>query len=126
SGRANVGFKLTAFAGPGAITRPEKRPWRRVSYPARSVPPARLSNSCSVPRYLWSGSGQMRVLGVDPGLTRCGLSVVESGRGRDVVALDVDVVRTPSDAPLSKRLLAISEAVDHWLGTHPPAVVGTE
>ncbi|OBG65868.1 MULTISPECIES: crossover junction endodeoxyribonuclease RuvC [unclassified Mycobacterium] len=68
----------------------------------------------------------MRVLGVDPGLTRCGLSVVESGRGRSVVALDVDVVRTPSDAPLAKRLLAISDAVDHWLATHQPDVVAIE
>jgi len=68
----------------------------------------------------------MRVMGVDPGLTRCGLSIVESGRGRDVVALDVDVVRTPSDAPLSKRLLAISDAVDHWLDTHHPDVVAIE
>ena len=34
----------------------------------------------------------MRVMGVDPGLTRCGLSVIESGRGRQVIALDVDVV----------------------------------
>ena len=68
----------------------------------------------------------MRVMGVDPGLTRCGLSVVESGRGRDVVALDVDVVRTPSDAPLSKRLLAISDAVEHWLDTHHPDVVAVE
>lgn len=68
----------------------------------------------------------MRVMGVDPGLTRCGLSVVESGRGRDVVALDVDVVRTPADAPLAKRLLAISEAVDHWLDTHRPDVVAIE
>ena len=32
----------------------------------------------------------MRVMGVDPGLTRCGLSVIESGRGRQVVALDVE------------------------------------
>jgi crossover junction endodeoxyribonuclease RuvC len=69
---------------------------------------------------------QMRVMGVDPGLTRCGLSVVESGRGRNVVALDVDVVRTPSDASLSKRLLAISDAVDHWLDTHHPDVVAIE
>jgi crossover junction endodeoxyribonuclease RuvC len=68
----------------------------------------------------------MRVMGVDPGLTRCGLSVVESGRGRSVVALDVDVVRTPSDAPLSKRLLAISDAVEHWLATHQPDVVAIE
>ncbi|OBI15946.1 crossover junction endodeoxyribonuclease RuvC [Mycobacterium sp. E2497] len=68
----------------------------------------------------------MRVMGVDPGLTRCGLSVVEAGRGRNVVALDVDVVRTPSDAPLAKRLLAISDAVEHWLATHQPDVVAIE
>ncbi|MCV7442142.1 crossover junction endodeoxyribonuclease RuvC [Mycobacterium paraense] len=68
----------------------------------------------------------MRVMGVDPGLTRCGLSVVETGRGRSVVALDVDVVRTPSEAPLAKRLLAISDAVEHWLATHQPDVVAIE
>jgi crossover junction endodeoxyribonuclease RuvC len=68
----------------------------------------------------------MRVMGVDPGLTRCGLSVVESGRGRNVVALDVDVVRTPSDASLASRLLAISDAVEHWLATHQPDVVAIE
>ncbi|WP_297698399.1 crossover junction endodeoxyribonuclease RuvC [Mycobacterium sp.] len=68
----------------------------------------------------------MRVMGVDPGLTRCGLSVVESGRGRTVVALDVDVVRTPSDAPLAGRLLKISDAVEHWLATHQPDVVAIE
>ena len=68
----------------------------------------------------------MRVMGVDPGLTRCGLSVVESSGGRQVVALDVDVVRTPSDTPVSKRLLAISDAVDHWLDTHRPDVMAIE
>jgi crossover junction endodeoxyribonuclease RuvC len=68
----------------------------------------------------------MRVMGVDPGLTRCGLSVVESGRGRNVVALDVDVVRTPSGASLASRLLAISDAVEHWLATHRPDVVAIE
>ena len=68
----------------------------------------------------------MRVMGVDPGLTRCGLSVVESGRGRNVVALDVDVVRTPSDAPLPQRLLTISDTVEHWLATHQPDVVAIE
>ena len=68
----------------------------------------------------------MRVMGVDPGLTRCGLSVVEGGRGRNLVALDVDVVRTPSDAPVPKRLLAISDAVEHWLATHQPDVVAIE
>ena len=68
----------------------------------------------------------MRVMGVDPGLTRCGLSVVESRGGRQVIALDVDVVRTPSDHPLAERLLAISDAVEHWMGTHLPDVIAIE
>lgn len=68
----------------------------------------------------------MRVMGVDPGLTRCGLSLIESGRGRQLTALDVDVVRTPADLPLSKRLLAINHAVEHWLDTHHPDVLAIE
>jgi crossover junction endodeoxyribonuclease RuvC len=53
-----------------------------------------------------------------PGLTRCGLSVVGSGRGRQLIALDVEVVRTPAVAPLRQRLLTISEHVEHWLDIH--------
>lgn len=68
----------------------------------------------------------MRVMGVDPGLTRCGLSVVESGQGRQVIALDVDVVRTPADEPLPRRLLTISDIVEHWLDTHHPDVIAIE
>src|ERR1700677_2925564 len=65
-------------------------------------------------------------MGVDPGLTRCGLSVVESGCGRQIIALDVDVVRTPADEPLARRLLTISDTVDHWMNTHLPDVVAIE
>ena len=65
-------------------------------------------------------------MGVDPGLTRCGLSVIESRTGRQVIALDVDVVRTPSGEPLAQRLLAISEAVEHWMDTHLPDVIAIE
>ncbi|WP_158019053.1 crossover junction endodeoxyribonuclease RuvC [Mycobacterium basiliense] len=68
----------------------------------------------------------MRVMGVDPGLTRCGLSLVENGRGRQLTALDVDVVRTPSGHAVSERLLAISDAVEHWLDTHHPDVLAIE
>ncbi|HZU49701.1 MAG TPA: crossover junction endodeoxyribonuclease RuvC [Mycobacterium sp.] len=68
----------------------------------------------------------MRVMGVDPGLTRCGLSVVEGGLGRNVIALDVDVVRTPADEPLPRRLLTISDTVEHWLETHHPDVIAIE
>ncbi|MBT0567977.1 crossover junction endodeoxyribonuclease RuvC [Williamsia sp. CHRR-6] len=68
----------------------------------------------------------MRVMGVDPGLTRCGIALVESGAGRSVTALDVDVVRTPADMDLSERLLAIHTAAVHWLDTHAPEVVAIE
>ncbi|MGH3926371.1 MAG: crossover junction endodeoxyribonuclease RuvC, partial [Pseudonocardiaceae bacterium] len=39
----------------------------------------------------------MRVLGVDPGLTRCGLGVVDGCGGRAVSCVAVDVVRTPPE-----------------------------
>jgi crossover junction endodeoxyribonuclease RuvC len=65
-------------------------------------------------------------MGVDPGLTRCGLSVIESSGGRQVTALDVDVVRTPAGDPLQLRLLAISDVVEHWLDTHCPDVIAIE
>jgi crossover junction endodeoxyribonuclease RuvC len=92
-----------------------------VSYPPQSVPPARVSNNRSA-----NLEARVRVMGVDPGLTRCGLSVIESGRGRQIIALDVDVVRTPADEPVPRRLLAISEAVEHWLDTHHPDVLAIE
>jgi crossover junction endodeoxyribonuclease RuvC len=65
-------------------------------------------------------------MGVDPGLTRCGLSVIEGAGGRQVTALDVDVVRTPADQPLPRRLLAISDAVEYWMDTHHPDVIAIE
>ena len=68
----------------------------------------------------------MRVMGVDPGLTRCGLSMIQGGRGRQVTALDVDVVRTPAGQPLQKRLLTISDTVEHWMDTHRPDVIAIE
>ena len=69
---------------------------------------------------------RVRVMGVDPGLTRCGVSLVEGGVGRAVTALDVDVIRTPPEMDLAHRLLAISEVAEYWLDTHKPDVVAVE
>lgn len=68
----------------------------------------------------------MRVMGVDPGLTRCGLALIETEPGRAVTALDVDVVRTPSDEPLERRLRAVHEVADEWMAVHAPDVVAIE
>jgi crossover junction endodeoxyribonuclease RuvC len=68
----------------------------------------------------------VRVLGVDPGLTRCGIAVVDGGTGRKVSCVAVDTVRTPVDAGLADRLLAVSDAVEGWLDLHKPDVVAVE
>lgn len=68
----------------------------------------------------------MRVMGVDPGLTRCGFGVVDTGRGREVVPVAVDVIRTPVDDDLAVRLLAIADAADSWLDRYRPDVVAVE
>ena len=49
----------------------------------------------------------MRVLGVDPGLTRCGLGIVENGAAQKLVMVGVGVIQTSSDLELSQRLLAL-------------------
>jgi crossover junction endodeoxyribonuclease RuvC len=68
----------------------------------------------------------VRVLGVDPGLTRCGVAVVDGGSGRKVTCVAVDTVRTPVEAALADRLLAVSDFVEGWLDLHKPDVVAVE
>ncbi|GAA4420093.1 crossover junction endodeoxyribonuclease RuvC [Actinokineospora soli] len=68
----------------------------------------------------------MRVLGVDPGLTRCGIAVVDGAAGRRVTAVAVDVIRTPVDDPLSVRLLKVADGVEEWLDRHKPDIVAIE
>ena len=68
----------------------------------------------------------MRVLGVDPGLTRCGIGVIDAAPGRQVTLVDVGVVRTPSTDPPERRLLEIARAVDVWLDRHSPDAVAVE
>jgi crossover junction endodeoxyribonuclease RuvC len=52
--------------------------------------------------------------------------MIESRGGRQVIALDVDGVRTPADEPLHRRLLTISETVEYWMDTHLPDVIAIE
>ncbi|MGQ0837462.1 crossover junction endodeoxyribonuclease RuvC [Actinokineospora sp.] len=68
----------------------------------------------------------MRVLGVDPGLTRCGIAVVDGGPGRQVRAVAVDVIRTPAADDLAVRLLKVADAVEGWFDLHRPEVVAIE
>jgi crossover junction endodeoxyribonuclease RuvC len=67
----------------------------------------------------------VRVLGVDPGLTRCGLGVVEGRPGRATLVA-VGVVRTPAGAELGARLVELERHVEAWLDLHQPDAVAVE
>jgi crossover junction endodeoxyribonuclease RuvC len=68
----------------------------------------------------------VRVLGVDPGLTRCGLGVVDGVAGRRLEAVAYDVVCTPAGHDIAHRLLALEQHVDAWIAAHDPDVVAVE
>ncbi|MDJ0464825.1 crossover junction endodeoxyribonuclease RuvC [Streptomyces sp. H27-C3] len=68
----------------------------------------------------------MRVLGVDPGLTRCGVGVVEGVAGRPLKMLGVGVVRTAADTELGDRLVAIECGIEQWLDEYQPQFVAVE
>lgn len=68
----------------------------------------------------------VRVLAVDPGLTRCGIGVVQGGLGRPLVMVEVGVIRTASSLPTARRLLAIHKEVEAWVTRHRPDTVAVE
>ena len=68
----------------------------------------------------------MRVLGIDPGLTRCGMGVVEGSVGRPLTLVDVGVVRTSSTLPVPERLVTIEKGIDAWLDEYRPDAVAVE
>jgi crossover junction endodeoxyribonuclease RuvC len=68
----------------------------------------------------------VRVLGVDPGLTRCGLGVVEGEAGRPLTAVAYDVVCTPSADDIALRLLTLEQHVGAWIAHHEPDIVAVE
>lgn len=68
----------------------------------------------------------VRVLGVDPGLTRCGVGVVDVAGNRTATLVDVRVLRSAPDLPLEQRLLLISRGLEEMLDRHKPAFVAIE
>jgi crossover junction endodeoxyribonuclease RuvC len=68
----------------------------------------------------------VRVLGVDPGLTRCGLGVVEGTPGRPPTMIAVGVIRTPADLDVAKRLVRIEAELEEWIIEHRPDAVAVE
>lgn len=68
----------------------------------------------------------MRVMGVDPGLTRCGVGVVDGLPGRPCRMVAVDVITTPPDDDIAHRLLHIDQQITRHLHHHQPDAVAVE
>lgn len=68
----------------------------------------------------------MRVLGVDPGLTRCGFGAIEGSFGRAPVLLNVGTAQTDTQLSLGERLMVIAASVDDWLDQYEPDVLAVE
>ena len=68
----------------------------------------------------------MRVLGVDPGLTRCGLGVIDGAPGRAPTLIAADVLRTPAGDDVAARLLALEAGIEEWLTVHQPDAMAVE
>lgn len=68
----------------------------------------------------------LRVLGIDPGLTRCGVGIVDVTSDRRATLVYVGVIRTPPDLPLEQRLLAIGTGISTALDEYSPHAVALE
>src|SRR6188472_3008013 len=69
---------------------------------------------------------RFRVLGIDPGLTRCGYAVVDSGRAGSVRAVSLGVIRTPPTDPLPQRLAALRLEFAALIAEYAPDAVAVE
>ena len=68
----------------------------------------------------------MRVLGIDPGLTRCGVGVVDGSIGKPLSLVEVGVVRTGAELPIEQRLRLIETGLEQWIEATQPDAVAVE
>jgi crossover junction endodeoxyribonuclease RuvC len=68
----------------------------------------------------------MRVLGVDPGLTRCGVGIVEGAIGSPISLVGVGVILTATEAALDQRLLDLDQQLSEWINLWKPDVIAVE
>lgn len=68
----------------------------------------------------------MKILGIDPGLGRCGFGLIETSAKRGAKALDYGVITTTVDAPLPERLKELYDSLVQVLSETNPEIVAVE
>jgi crossover junction endodeoxyribonuclease RuvC len=66
------------------------------------------------------------VLGIDPGLTRCGYAVLESAGPPRPRAVALGVMRTPPESPLPQRLAELQIEIERLIAEFRPHAVAVE
>jgi crossover junction endodeoxyribonuclease RuvC len=66
------------------------------------------------------------VLGIDPGLTRCGYAVLEMTSHQNIRAVAIGVIRTPPSSPIHERLAEIHGEMESLLAQFRPDAVAIE
>ena len=67
-----------------------------------------------------------RIIGIDPGLTRCGVGVVEVAANRQAKFLAVETIRSDAGLPLAERINIIATELERILDLHKPELVAIE
>jgi len=67
-----------------------------------------------------------RILGIDPGLTRCGVGVIDLAAGRRVNLVSVDVYRSEPSLELSARIASIGDRIEALIVESNPEVIALE
>ncbi len=66
------------------------------------------------------------MLGIDPGLTRCGVGIVDVAPDRSATLVHVGVVRSDAGARIEERLAVIAAGLRALIDEHRPVVVAVE
>jgi crossover junction endodeoxyribonuclease RuvC len=80
-----------------------------------------FANSVDVSRGVRS-----RVLGIDPGLTRCGFAVIDGRGPASAIAVSMGVIRTSASDPLPQRLGELRTEFTALIAEFKPDVVAVE
>ncbi|MYH94877.1 MAG: hypothetical protein F4129_00040, partial [Acidimicrobiia bacterium] len=87
-----------------------------------STRPGRVSRKLS---HQPGSLGLMLVMGIDPGLSRCGYGVIRQ-KGRAIEAIAAGIIRTDKDDSIPRRLFELQNELVDLMGTYSPDAVAIE
>lgn len=66
------------------------------------------------------------IMGVDPGLTRCGVGVIREGARRSIDFVFVDTIKASIELPLQQRIAVVGNEIERLILEYRPDVIALE